>query len=257
MTMIRHIPHDSTLIPSAYRDSFLLDDANLQQEVLRMTDLHLLDLFGGDSTTDVVFPVSRLLVDVERFEDDSEEPMAARGMGVCYTSTHDLKPLRRPLTEVEKEALLTRFYRPHHALLEQRVEELLARNRFALLIDCHSFPSCRLPYEIGPEGDRPEICIGTDRFHTPEAIALSALKRFASQGYSVGLNAPFAGALTPMKYYRKDARVISLMIEVRRDLYMDEATGERTERFEQVRQQVQEVMDELAEGCLRLMRLSL
>lgn len=75
-----------------------------------MTDLHTADLFGGVPDCDVVAPVSRLLVDVERFQDDAREPMAARGMGVLYSHTHDLKPLRRELSLEEREELLANYH---------------------------------------------------------------------------------------------------------------------------------------------------
>jgi N-formylglutamate amidohydrolase len=51
----------------------------------------------------------------------------------------------------------------------------------------------------------------------------------------VGVNRPFAGALVPNAFYGGDARVQSVMIEVRRDLYMDERTGSRLSRFAEVR----------------------
>jgi N-formylglutamate amidohydrolase len=51
---------------------------------------------------------------------------------------------------------------------------------------------------------------------------------FTDRGFRVGVNRPFAGALVPNAYYGRDQRVQSVMIEVRRDLYMDERTGERT-----------------------------
>jgi N-formylglutamate amidohydrolase len=50
------------------------------------------------------------------------------------------------------------------------VNEALAVQGWALVIDCHSFPSRRLPYEIGVKGPRPEICIGTDPFNTPSHL---------------------------------------------------------------------------------------
>lgn len=37
-------------------------------------------------------------------------------------------------------------------------------------------------------------------------------------------NAPFAGTYVPLKHYHHDARVSSVMLEIRRDVYMDEAT---------------------------------
>lgn len=243
MRSIRHIPHDSTHVPDIFRDQFLLTDPQMRLELLRMTDRHTEALFGRNPELDVIFPVSRLLVDVERFEDDAHEPMAARGMGVFYTHTHDRKPLRRVLSEEEREELLATYYRPHHLLLQQRVDEALGSTGRALVIDCHSFPSERLPYEIGGDGPRAEICIGTDSFHTPTNLCDAAVKGFADAGFSVTIDTPFAGALTPLKHYGKDHRVKAIMIEVRRDLYMDEHTGARGERFEEIRADVKRVIE--------------
>ena len=76
-----HIPHDSVLIPDECRELFVLNDADLEREMIRMTDLHTFELFAGGAAPEraVRFPVSRLLVDPERFPDDRDEPMAARG----------------------------------------------------------------------------------------------------------------------------------------------------------------------------------
>jgi N-formylglutamate amidohydrolase len=246
---IRHIPHSSTEIPESYREPFLLSDEKLDREVLRMTDWYTDELFGGDTEGALVFPVSRLLVDVERFENDDEEIMASRGMGVLYTKTHDLRPLRREPTPEEREELLSRYYRPHHEKLERMVDDSLEKLGHALVIDCHSFPSRRLPYEMAAEDDpRPEICIGTDSFHTPAWLRAVAAESFTRAGFSVDLDSPFSGALTPMKHYGKEKRVHSLMIEVRRDLYMDEETGERVPRFAEVRHTVQCAIGRLEEA---------
>jgi hypothetical protein len=40
-------------------------------------------------------------------------------------------------------------------------------------------------------------------------------------GYSVTIDTPFAGALVPLASYRKDHRILSLMIEVRPQLPRD------------------------------------
>lgn len=52
-----------------------------------------------------------------------------------------------------------------------------------------------------------------------------AKKAFESAGFEVAINTPFAGSIVPLEYYGKDNRASSLMIEVRRDLYMNETTG--------------------------------
>ena len=56
----------------------------------------------------------------------------------------------------------------------------------------------------------------------------------------MALNAPFAGALTPMKLYRKEPRLRAIMIEVRRDLYMDEETGTMLPSFDRIKRQIAE-----------------
>jgi N-formylglutamate amidohydrolase len=41
-------------------------------------------------------------------------------------------------------------------------------------------------------------------------------------GYSTARNEPFSGTIIPLKHYRKDQRVQSLMIEINRKLYLNE-----------------------------------
>jgi N-formylglutamate amidohydrolase len=85
--VILHIPHAATIIPRDVRERFVVDDAALSREVLRMTD-HFTDaIFVGSQVAAeqvVRASVSRLVVDVERFEDDALETMASRGMGAVY-----------------------------------------------------------------------------------------------------------------------------------------------------------------------------
>ena len=84
-----HIPHSSRLVPAEDRQTILLGDAALNNELLRMTDAYTHELFPVTQVEAgrVIFPLSRLVCDVERFPSDEEEPMAARGMGVTYTRT--------------------------------------------------------------------------------------------------------------------------------------------------------------------------
>ncbi len=61
----------------------------------------------------------------------------------------------------------------------------------------------------------------------------------------MNVDQPFAGAITPLKHYSKDKRVMALMIEVRRDLYMDEKTGARNSKFEETRSIVQKIINRI------------
>jgi N-formylglutamate amidohydrolase len=166
-------------------------------------------------------------------------------MGVIYNQTSDLQPLRRELSAAERGNLLETYYRPHHEALRQEVLREVSHRGRCLLIDGHSFPKKALPYEDDHFAVRPEICIGTDSFHTPVSLSGRAVTLFTKTGFDVTLNSPFAGALVPMQFYKKNSDIHALMIEVRRDLYMDETTGERGERFVEFRKRFHSVLSEL------------
>ena len=226
--VVVHVPHDSTYIPDEVRDQFVLSDADLGHELVNMTDhnTHALFASGLPDKQVVRASVSRLVCDVERFERDDDEPMFARGMGAIYTVTHDGRPLRRLLHGNEHSNLLTSWYRPHHKTLCDAVDRALAYNDQAIVIDGHSFPSFALPYEVDQSAKRPQICIGADEFHTPTTLVDTLMRMFQTAGLTTGVNTPFSGTLVPIKHYRQDKRVTSVMIEVRRDLYLDEKAGE-------------------------------
>jgi N-formylglutamate amidohydrolase len=48
-----------------------------------------------------------------------------------------------------------------------------------------------------------------------------------------------------MKLYQKEPRVHSIMIEVRRDLYMDEETGAMLPSFDRIKQDIAEGIDRM------------
>jgi N-formylglutamate amidohydrolase len=234
---ILHIPHAATAIPSDVRRSFVLDDDELQRELLAMTDHYTDELFALPPAIAVAvrYPWSRLVVDPERFLDGDKEPMTGAGMGAVYERTSTGARLRRPLSEQEREALIERFYRPYHTALDAAAGAALGTHGRCLVVDCHSFPSVPLPYEFDQRLDRPDICIGTDRRHTPPRLRDSVVAAFAARELTVMLDRPFAGTFVPSAYHDSETRVQSVMIEVNRRLYMHEQTGRRCPTFETVR----------------------
>ena len=118
--MIFHIPHAFPDIPPEQGAKILLTDEALSQELLKITDWFTDELFGCHAATRdslIVFPVSRLVVDPERFLDDTQEPMAKVGMGVVYTKTSAGGTLREPPSAEERARLIDTYYRPHHKRL--------------------------------------------------------------------------------------------------------------------------------------------
>jgi N-formylglutamate amidohydrolase len=249
--LILHVPHASTAVPPDVRRRLLLDDAQLADELRLMTDSYVDELFAlpADEAVTIIYPVSRLVCDPERFEDDAREPMSRIGMGVIYTATHDGRRcgLRQTPREAEREGLLDRFYRPHHARLTVAVEAELRDRGHCLIVDAHSFPSLPLPYELDQARERPDICLGTDDVHTPPSLLRAAEAAFSARFVGVAHNRPFAGALVPAAFLNRDHRVSSIMVEVNRGLYMDEGTGDRLPGFATVACLVQEAVRELVD----------
>ena len=232
--MIFHIPHSSKVIPQEQRSALDLEEQQLNNELLAMTDAFTDELFGThakESDPIISFPISRLIVDPERFLDDKDEVMASFGMGVIYTNTSSGGILRNIPSKAERKSLIRKYYLPHHQLLANAVKNELERYGRALIIDCHSFPSRPLPYELNQNPDRPDICIGTDEFHTPPSLHQAAEEEALKQGFKCALNRPFFGSLVPSEFYRSNKNVYSIMIELNRKLYMNEGTGEKSSNF--------------------------
>ena len=82
--------------------------------------------------------------------------------------------------------------------------------------------------------------------HTPESLATAAEGFFQDAGLETIRNQPFSGSLVPGRFYRVDGRVISVMIEIRRDLYMDERSGDQNAGFTRIVALLAEFVAEIA-----------
>ena len=244
--VLLHIPHASAVIPLEEQGRFLLADSDLERELLKVTDWFTDDLFELDGGERLVFGVSRLLVDPERFADDEQEVMFARGLGAVYTRTHDGKLLK---SAKGRAKLLATYYQPHHDALNTWTTRALEAHGRCLIIDCHSFPSTPLPCDLDQSPNRPDFCIGTAEIHTPPRLvdaATDAINNLTGADNSVLVNRPYKGSMVPSQYYGRDPRVCSIMIEVRRGLYMDEETGERSGNYGSLRALLTSVLTKIA-----------
>lgn len=219
-SVILHVPHSATVIPGWVRDRIVLDDAALAVELGHMTDAGT-DAVAIDAAARVahrpwllVNRLSRLVVDPERFPDEREE-MRQVGMGAVYSRTSHGEELR--LTDPAHEHdLLEAFFHPYAHAITTLVEQRLTATGRAVIIDVHSYPHDRLPYELHPHRRRPAVCLGVDDRHTPGWLLEAATDGFAPLG-DVLVDEPFAGTYVPLRHYDAgDTRVVSLMVELRR-----------------------------------------
>jgi N-formylglutamate amidohydrolase len=217
--VILHAPHGGRLIPPERLGSYVISPDDLEAEKDAMTD-HFTDTLVAATTgaSAVINGMSRFAVDVERFPDESEE-MNTVGMGVLYTHGSRRQEIRR--VSAADEASLLEFFAEYSRRFTELVDATLAAHGRAVIIDVHSYPERELPYELHGGGPRAPLCIGSEPFHASEAFLLTVAECF--DHLESQANTPFAGSYVPLKHYSTDARVSSVMLEIRRDVYMDEA----------------------------------
>ena len=238
--LILHIPHSETKIP--IKEGFILNDQIIQNEILKLTDWHTEDLYNSSDCEKIVFEYSRIFCDPERFADDSKESMAKVGMGVLYNKTDNGRTLRIISSDL-RERILNEFYFKHHSMLSRAVKYQLQTYGKALILDCHSFPNTPLKRSVHKTIPRPDINIGTDNFHTPQNLIDISVEYFTGRNFTIGINYPFNGTIVPMKYYNKNPKVESIMLEINRKLYLKERSNEKSEQYKITKWAVQEYIN--------------
>ncbi len=214
-SMVIHIPHAGTRVPN-------VDPSLIEEELLLSTDWYTDRIFETPLTT-IKTDTSRIFVDVERFlENDSMEKY---GRGFFYTK--DAKGLDYSFTKNIDDAI--KEYKAYHKHFTSEVKDKLIEHGHCLIFDCHSFNAEPLYFE--PEGERPDICIGTDSFHTPVWLTQTVTSHYKDLGYSVAINFPYAGSIVPLAFYQKESNVLSVMIEINKRLYMKDETDTAIEKL--------------------------
>ncbi len=206
MTIVVHVPHASTFVPEDVVEQFQIPRAALEAEAQTSADLYtdLLAHAAWPNAQIIAAPVSRLVVDVERYADDTQEVMAHVGRGMIYTHTHDGIRMRRTLSNRERILLKEKWYDPHWSRLRSAASE-------AVIIDLHSYPAKAWPVEPDHYAERSEIDLGTSEALTPSDWVARMSEHFRACGYDVGINTPYAGVIDA-------GSTAAVMIEIRRDV---------------------------------------
>jgi N-formylglutamate amidohydrolase len=218
-------------------EGYLVDSIFLEKEMLKLTDWYTDDLFHSDENEMIVAEFSRIFCDPERFVDDSKEVMAQYGMGVLYERSDSGEKMRIVTPEL-KEKVLTSYYWKHHNKLSAAVNNQLKRYEKALIIDCHSYPGKPLNRDLDQSPKRPDFNIGTDDFHTPKELIEKSISFFEKAGYTLGVDWPYRGSIVPIDYYKKNRSVATIMLEINRSLYLKEPTNQKSEKYEQIKEVV-------------------
>lgn len=164
-------------------------------------------------------------------------PRVASGLGVIPRVVANGRPIYHgKLALDEANRRIDSYWRPYHARLQTLLDDTRASFGRAILIDCHSMPHEALDTLVRGGAPRPEVVLG-DRFGaSAETDIVDEIESaFASAGFAVSRNAPFAGAYVTQHYGRPARKQHAIQIEIDRSLYMNEALIEPLPDFEEFR----------------------
>ncbi|WP_377509249.1 N-formylglutamate amidohydrolase [Octadecabacter sp. R77987] len=178
----------------------------------------------------------------------AHNPRIASGLGVIPRVVSNGRAIMRgKISLAEAHMRITDYWRPYHDQLQALLDQAHGTFGEAILIDCHSMPHEAIE-SVSPVGSaRPDVVLG-DRFGA--AAAGSVVERveaaFASAGFKVARNMPFAGAYITQHYGRPSRRQHAVQVEIDRALYMDERTVRPNGNYKAFKTALDGVVAELA-----------
>ncbi|MCC6377249.1 MAG: N-formylglutamate amidohydrolase [Burkholderiales bacterium] len=155
------------------------------------------------------------------------------GIGLVWRLAHGGAPMyARSLTVDEVERRIAQCWSPYHDAVADAIEERHRAFGAVWHVNCHSMPAVGDVISDDPGRERADVVLG-DRDGTTCEAAFTALvaDAFASMGYSVAINDPYKGVELVRKHGRPAEGRHSLQVELKRTLYMDEATFEPNEGY--------------------------
>ena len=258
-------PHSGRDYPFAFLRASILDERAIRSSEDAFVD-QLFAAATDNGAPLVAAEVPRAFLDLNRSADEldpalirgvatvTHNPRVSSGLGVIPRVVAGGRPIYRGKIALEEaRARIADYWRPYHRALQQEVDAARETHGTAILIDCHSMPHEAIDAAGQRKAGRaasklPEVVLG-DRFGA--ACGAEVMDRveaaFASAGFRVARNAPFAGAYVAQSYGRPSRDQHAIQVEIDRALYMDEETIQPGPRFEEVRDRLSTVIAEIAE----------
>ena len=225
LVIIKHIPHSSLAMPKIYDEEIISNVYGPYFDIYnyKMTDLFVDKLFESIDGIEIKARYSRLYCDVERYKDNSKEPMAKLGQGYLYTKSSDGYGFHRHILKdnIDVDKDVDSYYGGHHQQLFEITDYYLSKGKNVLIIDLHSFSNEQARY-LGKSEPFPDICVGFND-GTDERIIRAITEMIKRNGYSVSLNYPYSGSIMPNKvrdYNLEGGKLDSIMIEVNKRIYL-------------------------------------
>lgn len=253
-------PHSGRDYPKSFLRQAVLDASEIRSSEDAYVDL-LFETVPSHGAPFLTANAPRAFLDLNRGPDEldsaliegvrrtAHNPRIASGLGVIprvVANGRHIYSGKLPLIEAHDR--IAQFWRPYHDQLQTLLDESANKFGEAILIDCHSMPHEALE-NVGPPGAaRPDIVIG-DRFGATAGsyVVEHVEAAFASAGFRVARNMPFAGAFIAQHYGRPSRDQHALQIEIDRGLYLNERTLEPNENFTAFKAQLETVIEQIAD----------
>ncbi|MGB5865898.1 MAG: N-formylglutamate amidohydrolase [Sulfitobacter sp.] len=175
-------------------------------------------------------------------------PRVASGLGVIPRVVANGRAIYRgKMSQHEAQERITQYWEPYHERLQKLLDDAHNRHGQTVLIDCHSMPHEAMDGVARSGMRRPDVVLG-DRFGTAASgdVVDRIEAAFASAGFVVTRNAPFAGAYITQAYGRPHKGQHAVQVEIDRSLYMNEQLIRPNGDFEAVQQALRAVVQEVA-----------
>ncbi len=244
-------PHSGRYYPADFVSSSRLDPHTLRAS----EDAYVDELFAaaprhGAPLVQAVYARAYLDVNREAWELDPEmfdgplpefvnarSGRVAAGLGTIarvVASGTAIYQGRLPFTEAERR--VSAVHTPYHQTLSRLLDRTHAQFGCAVLVDCHSMPSCGGSWGDMPvrsHGAVPDFILG-DRYGRSchGEVMVTAQQALTAQGYRVVRNDPYSGGFNTRHYGVPREGRHALQIEINRALYMDEGTMTRNAGFD-------------------------
>ncbi|MEL6100715.1 MAG: N-formylglutamate amidohydrolase [Pseudomonadota bacterium] len=253
-------PHSGRAYPWSFLRRSILDEKAIRSS----EDAYVDQLFDSAPNFGAAFLCAgapRAFVDLNRSQEELDpaliegirrnghNPRVASGLGVIPRVVANGRAIYSGKISLrEAERRISGYWQPYHDQLTALLDAAHARHGQAILIDCHSMPHEAMDGVARNGAKRPDVVLG-DRFGAaadPE-IMEGVEAAFASAGFTVTRNAPFAGAYITQTYGRPSRKQHAIQVEIDRSLYMDERRIKPNANFDVVRSALRDVVGEISQ----------
>lgn len=176
------------------------------------------------------------------------------GFGLVWSRVNAQTPIYdRALTVAQVRHRIDSCYKPYHAALSQAIESTAERFGGVWHLNLHSMPNDAYErLQIASPHPLADFVLGDRDGTTCEPGFVDLVEReLRACGYTVARNDPYKGVQLIARIGQPARNRHSLQVEIRRPLYMDEATRERNAGFDRVQRDLAKLLAMLA-GYVRL-----